>query len=190
MGLSIKKTAVLAISFAALAIFLPACVSPTAPTPASPAVNTPGGSNFVLSSPAFADGANIPKKFSCDGDKVSPQLQWSGAPSGTRSLALIVDDPDAPGGTFTHWVVFDIVATQNGIAEGAANAGKAGRNSAGQAAYTSPCPPSGTHRYYFTLYALDVDSLGLSVGASRADVEKALGSHVLAKTQLMGRYAR
>ncbi len=101
-----------------------------------------------------------------------------------------MDDPDAPGGTFTHWVAFDIPATQSEIAEGAPSPGKGGKNGRGQTGYTGPCPPSGTHRYFFTLYALDVETIGLSDGASRADVEKAMTGHIIGQSQLMGRYAR
>ncbi|HEX9076084.1 MAG TPA: YbhB/YbcL family Raf kinase inhibitor-like protein, partial [Anaerolineae bacterium] len=138
----------------------------------------------------FSEGGAIPKKYACDGENVSPPLQWVGAPSGTQSFALIMDDPDAPGGTFTHWVAFDMPGTQTEIAERAPSAGKGAKNGRGQTGYTGPCPPSGTHRYFFTLYALDVPSLGLQVGASRADVEKAMTGHILASTQTMGRYAR
>lgn len=178
-----------------LAILASAC-APSAPPPAptaSPPTSAPTPApavNFVLVSNAFSEGETIPKKFTCDGQNISPQLKWDGAPAGTRSFTLIMDDPDAPTGTFTHWVAFDLPATQNGIAEGAKTVGKGGQNGARRTGYTGPCPPSGTHRYFFTVYALDVASLGLNDGASRADVEKALSAHVLAKTQLMGRYAR
>lgn len=178
-----------------LVVFASAC-APSAPAPAptaAPPIIVPTlvpATNFVLTSSAFNEGGAVPKKFSCDGENISPQLKWSGTPVSTRSFALIMDDPDAPLGTFTHWVVFDLPATQNEIAEGAKTVGKGGQNSTRRTGYTGPCPPSGTHRYFFTLYALDMESLGLSEGASRADVEKALSAHILAKTQLMGRYSR
>ncbi len=169
----------------------PANVPPTPTAVATTAAPTlaPAG-NFVLTSAAFTEGGTIPKKYSCDGERISPPLKWSGAPAGTKSFALIVDDPDAPGGTFTHWVAFDLPATQNEIPEGAKNVGKGGLSGARQTGYTSPCPPNGTHRYFFTLYAVDIASLGLNDGATRSDVDKALQSHTIAKTQLMGKYSR
>lgn len=166
-----------------------ACAAPPA-TPLAIRPVTPAVGNFLLTSSAFAEGANIPPKFTCSGEGKSPQLTWSGAPANSKSFTLIVDDPDAPGGTFTHWVAFDIPATQTEIPEGAQSVGRSGRNGRGQTGYTGPCPPSGTHRYFFTLYALDVDSLGLSDGASRVDVEKAMAGHVAGQSQLMGRYTR
>jgi Raf kinase inhibitor-like YbhB/YbcL family protein len=168
-----------------------ASVPPTPSAIAATAASTlaPAG-NFVLTSSAFPDDGAIPKKYSCDGERISPPLKWSGAPAGTKSFALIVDDPDAPGGTFTHWIVFDLPATQNEIPEAASSVGKGGLNGTRQIGYTGPCPPSGTHRYFFTLYAVDVASLGLNDGATRADVDKALQSHTIAQTQLMGKYSR
>jgi Raf kinase inhibitor-like YbhB/YbcL family protein len=147
---------------------------------------------FTLSSPAFADGAAIPRRFTCDGDDIAPHLVWSGVPEGTRSFALIVDDPDAPRGTFTHWVVFDIPADRGDLPGGARAGGIGvwGRNSRGDADYMGPCPPSGTHRYIFRLAALDVETLGLMAGASRQDVEHAIAGHTLATARLVGRYHR
>lgn len=170
--------------WAALAILVNACAPSATPPPA------PILSSFMLTSNAFTDGGAIPKKFSCDGENVSPQLKWGGAPPNTHSFTLIMDDPDAPIGTFTHWVAFDLPAAQNEIAEGAKSVGKGGQNGAGRTGYFGPCPPVGSHRYFFTLYALDVDSLGLKDGASRGDVEKMMTGHILAKAQLMGRYSR
>jgi Raf kinase inhibitor-like YbhB/YbcL family protein len=144
-----------------------------------------------LTSAAFTDGAAIPKKFSCDGDNVSPALKWSGGfGDKPKSFALIVDDPDAPGGTFTHWVLFDLAGSVTEIPEGAQGIGKPGKNSAGKTGYTGPCPPSGTHRYFFSLYSLNVESLGLNDGATRTDVEKAMVGHIQGMTQLMGKYSR
>jgi hypothetical protein len=170
-------------------IALVACVSActaAAPTPLADQRNL----GFVVSSNAFTAEAAIPKKFACDGENASPQLKWSGAPQNTKSFALIMDDPDAPGGTFTHWVAYDIPATQTEIAEGTPVVGKGGKNGRGQTSYTGPCPPSGTHRYFFTLYAVDLTTLGLNDAASRADVETAMKLHTLAVTQLLGRYSR
>lgn len=149
-----------------------------------------GGVTLQLTSTAFADGGTIPKKYTCDGSSTSPALKWSGAPANTASFALIVDDPDAPSGTFTHWVAFDIPANQAEIAQGAQTAGKAGQNSARRNGYTGPCPPSGSHHYVFKLFALDVASLGLSEGATKAQVTGAMQGHILAQGQLIGLYGR
>ena len=102
----------------------------------------------------------------------------------------MLEDPDAPGGTFTHWITFDLPANQSEIAEGAVSVGKGGKNGRGQTGYTGPCPPSGTHRYFFTLYALDVTTLGLNDGAQSTDVERAIDGHILARTELMGQYSK
>ncbi len=143
---------------------------------------------MILTSPAFGERGNIPQKYACNGQGISPPLEWRGVPNNTRSFALIVDDPDAPSGTFTHWVAFDITASQTSIPEGANQAGKSGNNSARKPGYTAPCPPSGTHRYIFTLYALDVPSLGLDQGASEQQVVDAMKNHILAQSQLIGLY--
>ena len=146
---------------------------------------------FTLTSPAFADGANIPRRHTCDGENRSPRLTWRDPPTGARSFALIVDDPDAPAGTFTHWVLFDIPGGSTELAE-AATGGRSGRNDFGKNGYGGPCPPKGhgPHRYFFKLSALDVDALTLGDGASRAQLEKAMQGHVLAAAQLVGRYER
>lgn len=146
---------------------------------------------FTLSSPAFADGANIPRRQTCDGENQSPRLTWRDPPTGARSFALIVDDPDAPSGTFTHWVLFNIPGGTTELAEGATG-GRSGRNDFGKSGYGGPCPPKGhgPHRYFFKLSALDVEALKLGDGASRAQVEAAVQGHVLATAQLVGRYER
>jgi hypothetical protein len=149
-----------------------------------------------LTSTAFqADGA-IPKKFTCDGPDVSPALAWSDAPAGTQSFALIMDDPDAPVGTWVHWVLYDLPAGAHELAEGLAKqeelpgGARQGRNDFRRIGYGGPCPPSGpAHRYFFKLYALD-GKLGLKAGATKADVEKAMKGHILAQGALMGRYGR
>lgn len=159
----------------------------------APAIDLGGDAmTFKLETPAFADGADIPIDFSCEGRDVSPELRWSDAPSAARSFALIVDDPDAPGGTFTHWLLFDIPAAANRLAEGDTATGVSGRNGFGRNGYGGPCPPRGrgAHRYFFKLYALDVDTLKLKAGASRAEIEGAIKGHVIGQAQLMGRFER
>ena len=156
----------------------------------APAVDTSQAAKFNLSSPAFQDSALIPKVFTCQGNNHSPELTWSDFPAATKSYALIMDDPDAPGGTFTHWVLFDIPAGTTGLAEGDPSIGINGVNSAGRTGYMGPCPPSGIHRYYFRLYALDVPSLNLKPDAGRTEVEAALKSHVIGAAALMGRYGQ
>ncbi len=147
---------------------------------------------FTLTIAAFADGGLIPAKFTCEGANVSPELRWNDAPANTRSYALIVDDPDAPAGTFTHWVLFDIPAERSSLAEGASAIGVAGKNDFGRAGYGGPCPPRGhgPHRYTFKLYALDIASLKLKAGAGRREMETALRGHILAQATYLGRYER
>ena len=154
----------------------------------TPTIDTSNAVKFKLSSPAFSDSGSIPQKFTCQGDNVSPELKWSEAPAGAKSFALIMDDPDVPGGTFTHWVLFDIPADQQQLAEAAAPIGVGGNNGMNQTGYLGPCPPSGSHRYYFRLYALDVPSLNLKAGAARSEVEAALKNHVIGVADTMGRY--
>jgi Raf kinase inhibitor-like YbhB/YbcL family protein len=156
------------------------------------AVSERTSTTFNLSSPAFAAGGDIPRQFTCDGQNIPPHLFWTGAPNGTRSFVLIVDDPDAPNGTFTHWIVFDIPAQRTDLPSGTRSdaVGVAGRNSGGELGYMGPCPPSGTHRYFFRLSALDIESLGLIAGAPRAEVEHAIAAHTLGACELTGRYGR
>lgn len=147
---------------------------------------------FTLTSSAFtADGA-IPATFTCDGEDTSPELKWLHPPDATRSFALIVDDPDAPNGTFTHWVLFDIPSDAQSLPSGASNIGVDGRNDFQKDGYGGPCPPPnhGQHRYFFKLFALDIESLNLSAGALRQEVEEAMEGHILERTELMGRYER
>lgn len=147
---------------------------------------------LTLSSPAFTGGGNIPKPFTCHGDNIAPHLLWSGAPAGVQSFALIMDDPDAPHGVFTHWIVFDIPADRTDLPSGTRSDAIAisGRNSRGTVGYMGPCPPSGVHRYFFRLFALDVQTLGLTAGASRKAVEDAMAAHLLGQAELMGRYGK
>jgi Raf kinase inhibitor-like YbhB/YbcL family protein len=145
---------------------------------------------MILSSEAFAEGEAIPARYTCDGDDVCPPLSWLDAPAGTATFALIVDDPDAPAGTWVHWVLFDVPASASEIHDGRAPRGaRDGKNSWGRSGYGGPCPPSGTHRYFFKLYAVD-GALDLEAGITAADLTRALEGHVLAEAVLMGRYAR
>ena len=146
---------------------------------------------FTLTSPAFAAGAAIPARFTCDGADVSPPLAWTGAPATTRSLVLSVRDPDARD--FVHWVAYEIPgATDGSLPEAIARSAsslKQGRNDFGKDGYGGPCPPSGTHHYVFRLAALDA-TLGLGDGKKAADVEAAMKGHVLATAELTGTYKR
>jgi len=146
--------------------------------------------DFKLTSPDFADGADIPARHSCDGNDVAPRLTWTQVPDGTRSLALVMDDPDAPRGTFTHWVLYDIPPDVTELGEGSTR-GSQGRNSFGRTGYGGPCPPPGDnpHRYRFTLYALDLPALALQNG-TREELEQKIDAHVLGTAHLMGRYQR
>jgi Raf kinase inhibitor-like YbhB/YbcL family protein len=149
---------------------------------------------FKLGVSGLAEGASIPRQFTCDGEDFSPAIQWEGEPAGTKSFALVVDDPDAPGGTWTHWMLWDIPADVHSLDEGAElhSLGKSGTNDFRRLGYGGPCPPGGKgpHRYFFHLYALDAESLKVTAGAKRAAFEKALRGHVLAEAEFMGRYER
>ena len=142
-----------------------------------------------ITSSAFHEGGNIPSKFTCDGSDTSPPLQITGIPSEAKSLALIADDPDAPGGLFIHWLVWNIPPQTNSIAEGSAPKGVHGTNDFGKSGYRGPCPPPGTHRYSFKIFALDRE-LDLPSGAKRSQVDAAMKGHVIAQGELMGRFAR
>ena len=149
-----------------------------------------------MTTSGFAPGGTIPAEFTCDGSDVSPALAWSGAPAGTQSFALIVDDPDAPRGTWVHWVLYDVPPTERHLDEGVPSAGtlpsggRQGLNDFGNIGYGGPCPPPGpAHRYCFRLYALD-RKLGLQSGATRAAVDRGMRGHVLASAELVGRYSR
>ena len=149
-----------------------------------------------LNTPAFEHEAAIPEQFSCDGRSISPELSWSGAPEKTKSFALIMHDPDAPmPGGYTHWLVYNIPANVTGVPEAAPNqdqlpgGGIQGKNSSGKYGYTGPCPPSGSHRYYFRLYALDA-ILKPDVGSNKESLERAMRGHILAEAEIMGKYQR
>jgi len=144
--------------------------------------------DLIVKSSAFENNKLIPMKYTCDGDEVNPPLTIEGVPQGTKSLVLILDDPDAPRGTFDHWVVWNIPPT-NKIEEHSVP-GTEGLNSAGQSSYVGPCPPSGTHRYFFKVYALDTKLVLHPNSTRKRDVEKAMQGTVLAKGELVGLYKR
>lgn len=143
-----------------------------------------------ICSPTFSDGAMIPARFTADGANVSPLLEISGVPAGTKSLVLIVDDPDAPAGTWNHWLLWNISPDTASIAEDSVPAGAvAGKNDFGRTVYLGPSPPSGTHRYYFRLFALDT-MLHLETASDRDQLDRAMKGRILASAELIGRYNR
>jgi hypothetical protein len=151
------------------------------------AVYSQGGQNMKITSPEFQHNQFIPKKFTCEGQDISPALIIDGIPKEAKSLSLIVDDPDAPMGTWVHWVVYDIPIIKR--IEGDSIPGKQGMNNFGRKDYGGPCPPSGTHRYFFKIYALDT-TLDLNEGISKGALEKAMQGHILDKAELIGLYKR
>ena len=160
----------------------------------TPTPQTTGGS-IKLTSTAFKEGEPIPRQYTCDGVNVSPSLEWSGVPKSAKTLVIIADDPDAPAGTWVHWVLYNLPADNIGMVENLPATdelragGFQGKNDFGKIGYGGPCPPSGTHRYFFKIYALD-NELPLKAGATKAEVEKAMEGHVVAQGQLMGTYRK
>ena len=158
---------------------------------------TIGGAKMAITitSTVFNEGTLIPRDYSCDGKDISPPLSWAGVPEGTKSLAIICDDPDAPVGTWVHWVLFNIPATVHELPQGVKpdkvleNGAKHGINDFRKLGYGGPCPPGGTHRYYFKIYALD-NELPQEPGITKAELLKAMKGHILAEGQLMGKYKR
>jgi Raf kinase inhibitor-like YbhB/YbcL family protein len=159
--------------------------------------NSPGGNRaeIKITSTVFDEGGMIPRPYTCDGPNVSPSLRWEGVPAGARTLALICDDPDAPGQTWVHWVLYNLSAETKGLIENVpkqerlAGSGLQGVNDFREIGYDGPCPPNGTHRYYFKLYALDAE-LALEPRATKEQLLKAMEGHVLGEGQLMGRYQK
>lgn len=151
--------------------------------------------DIKIKSPAFVPGGKIPGKYTCDGMDISPPLAWTSGPEGTKTFALICDDPDAPMGTWVHWVLFNLPAEiielrENVLPErGLESGAKQGMNDFRKIGYGGPCPPGGTHRYYFKLYALDTE-INLETGATKSELLKAMEGHILAEGQLMGKYER
>ena len=150
---------------------------------------------FQLTSSAFGTGDPIPRKYTCDDQDISPPLEWSDPPQGTQSFALIADDPDAPVGTWVHWLLYNLPAATRALAEAVpldaelTDGSRHGRNSWGRPSYGGPCPPGGTHRYFFKLYALDTEP-ELAAGASKEELLQAMEGHILATTETMGTYTR
>ena len=194
----------LLIAFATGVFLLPACfandATQLADTPTPIQVSTgmvESGASFELTSAAFGQGEPIPLKYSCEGEDVSPPLAWGDPPAETQSLALILDDPDAPGGTWDHWILFNISPDLRELQENLPVTGKnqdpeaifVGNNSWGRPDYGGPCPPSGTHRYFFKLYALDT-TINLLPGATKGELLNSMEGHILAEDELMGTYTK
>lgn len=150
---------------------------------------------IVVRSTSFEEGQSVPRKHTCDGEDVSPPLTWSGVPEGTKSLAVVCDDPDAPAGTWVHWVIYNLPSDAGGLGENVPpretlpDGARQGKNDFRKIGYNGPCPPGGTHRYFFKVYALD-RLLDLPAGATKAQLVRAMEGHVLAQGSLMGTYSR
>jgi Raf kinase inhibitor-like YbhB/YbcL family protein len=182
------------ICLAVLLIFTTSCAERTRASLAEDHADT--ASQLKLETTAFSSGGFIPARFTCKGRDVSPPLAWSGPPADTRAFALILEDPDAPAGTWTHWLVYDLPPSARALPEGVptsgeiSGGGRQGTNDFGKIGYGGPCPPPGKpHRYFFRLYSLNAP-LKLSAGASKEEVQAALRGRVVAETQLMGRFKR
>ena len=173
------------------------CANRTQPATQPSETNSakPEKAEIKLTSAAFKDGESIPRAYTCDGVNISPPLEWSGVPKTAKTLAIVCEDPDAPAGTWVHWVLYNLPADNIGLVENlpATETLKAGgfqgKNDFGKIGYGGPCPPSGTHRYFFKIYALDSE-LPLKAGATKAEVMKAMEGHILLQGQLMGTYRR
>ena len=190
------RTTTFALTVLSSLALLSCSTGPKALPPEPPAKPTPNQkSEITLVSAAFKEGQPIPRQYTCDGVNISPPLEWSGAPKTAKTIAIIADDPDAPAGTWVHWVLYNLPAENIGLVENVPATetlkagGFQGKNDFGKIGYGGPCPPSGTHRYFFKIYAVDTE-LPLKAGATKADLEKALEGHVVSKGQLMGTYSR
>jgi Raf kinase inhibitor-like YbhB/YbcL family protein len=185
------------LSFAVLNLLFISCAGRPQPVAQQPAADKPKENSGVvkLTSAAFKEGQPIPATYTCKGVNVSPPVEWSGVPKTARTIAIIADDPDAPSGTWVHWVLYNLPADNIGLVENVPvtenlkAGGFQGKNDFGRIGYSGPCPPSGTHRYFFKMYALDAE-LPLKAGATKAEVEKAMAGHIVAQGQLMGTYGK
>jgi hypothetical protein len=189
-----KDQASLSVATALALVALASCGAhnqPTNRTKGETTVENATLTKFTLTSDAFKDGQPIPTQFTCDGADQTPTLRWGEPPAATKSLALVIDDPDAPSGTFRHWGVFNIPASARSIG-GSQKIGTEVANDFGKAGYGGPCPPKGhgPHHYHFKLFALDTDKLEISPGAKVVDVENAAQKHALAMGELIGTYER
>jgi Raf kinase inhibitor-like YbhB/YbcL family protein len=172
-----------------------ACTQPAVTTQSPPTTQTPSGTTAAikLTSFAFADSQPVPRQYTCNGINISPPLEWTGIPKSAKTIAIVADDPDAPGGTWVHWVIYNLPADTIGMVENLPTTedlkggGFQGTNDFEKIGYGGPCPPSGTHRYFFKIYSLDTE-LPLKAGATKVEVEKAMAGHVVAQGQLMGTY--
>jgi Raf kinase inhibitor-like YbhB/YbcL family protein len=185
------------LSFSVLTLPFISCGNRPQPVVQQPPANQSNQNNpeFKLTSTAFKEGQPIPSTYTCDGVNVSPPLEWSGVPKSARTITIIADDPDTPGGMWVHWVLYNLPADNTGLVENLPATEKLvaggfhGKTDFGTTGYGGPCPPSGTHRYFFKIYALDGD-LSLKAGATKAEVEKAMEGHIVSQGQLMGTYRR
>jgi len=183
--------------FLLISILLASCASPVTTTPDTTLLETSTEATMLipLTSNAFIHEGPIPAQYACTGSDISPALTWNDPPEGTQSFALIMDDPDASVGTWVHWVLFNIPASSRGLTEAIPSEGTLsdgslhGKNSSGNLGYDGPCPPSGTHRYIFKLYALD-EMLGLLSGADKGELLEAMEGHILAQGELMGTFSK
>lgn len=185
------------LAFPLFALVLLGCPSQRQPAAQGPGANKTNEDKMEIKliSAAFTEGQPIPRQYTCDGMNVSPPLEWSEVPKNAKTLAIICDDPDAPSGTWVHWVLYNLPADKIGLIENVPpteklpGGGLHGKNDFGKPGYGGPCPPSGTHRYFFKIYALDSE-LSLKAGATKAELLKAMEGHTLAQGQLMGTYSR
>ena len=183
----------------AISVWLVGCIpgkSTTAGTLAQTIESEEGTvQSFQLFSPAFEHKTKIPARYTCSAEDISPELQWRDVPDGVQSFALIMDDPDAPVGTWVHWIAYNIPGDSTGLPEGFGKNGQLadgiihGKNSGGKNYYNGPCPPSGTHRYFFKLYALDI-VLDLPDGKTKPEVLKAIQGHMIGMAELIGTFSR
>jgi len=170
-------------------IFIAGCNAETGKDEIQDDIKPIGGAKMKLTSPAFENNKEMPSEYTCDGANILPELHIDEVPENTKSLALIMDDPDAPVGTWVHWVVWNIPPDTKTIAKDTEPQSAQGTTSFGKPGYGGPCPPSGTHRYFFKLYALDI-SLDIKEDSNKKDLEAAMDGHIIEKTELLGLYKR